>query len=98
MAKQKRQIRMKVQVNALEQINRHAAGIDIGAEEIYVAVPPDQDPESVRSFPTFTADLRRVAVWLKACQVDTVAMEATGVYWVPLYELLEGEGFQESAW
>lgn len=94
MAKQKRQIRMKVQVNALEQINRHAAGIDIGAEEIYVAVPPDQDPESVRSFPTFTADLRRVAVWLKACQVDTVAMEATGVYWVPLYELLEGEGFQ----
>jgi transposase len=94
MAKQKRQTKMKVVVNALEQINRHAAGIDIGAEEIYVAVPPDQDPESVRAFSTFTADLRRVAAWLKACQVNTVAMEATGVYWVPLYELLEEEGFE----
>ncbi len=49
---------MKVQVNALEQINPHAAGIDIGAEEVYVAVPPDRDTESVRSFPTFTVDLR----------------------------------------
>jgi len=94
MAKQKRQMKMKVQVNALEQINPHAAGIDIGAEEIYVAVPPDQDTQSVRAFPTFTADLRRLAEWLKACQIETVAMEATGVYWIPLYELLEEEGFE----
>jgi len=94
MAKQKRPQKMKVQVNALEQINAHAAGADIGAEEIYVAVPPDQDRESVRSFPTFTADLRRLAEWLKKCQVETVAMEATGVYWIPLYELLEEEGFE----
>ena len=94
MAKQKRQMKMKVQVNALEQINLHAAGIDIGAEEIYVAVPPDQDTQSVRAFPTFTADLRRLAEWLKACQIETVAMEATGVYWIPLYELLEEEGFE----
>jgi transposase len=94
MAKQKRQIRMKVQVNALEQINPHAAGIDVGAEEVYVAVPPDRDAESVRSFPTFTLDLRRLAEWLKACQIETVAMEATGVYWVPLYEMLEAYGFE----
>ena len=94
MAKQKRQIKIKVKVNALEQINGNAAGIDIGAEEIYVAVPPDRDTESVRSFPTFTADLRRLAEWLKACRIETVAMEATGVYWIPLYELLEEEGFE----
>jgi len=94
MAKQKRRTKMKVAVNALEQINPHAGGIDVGAEEVYVAVPPDRDTQSVRSFPTFTADLRRLAEWLKACQIETVAMEATGVYWIPLYELLEAEGFE----
>jgi transposase len=94
MTKQKRQKKVKVQLNALEQINANAAGIDIGAEEIYVAVPPERDAESVRSFPTFTADLRRLAEWLKACRIDTAAMEATGVYWIPLYELLEEEGFE----
>lgn len=94
MVKQKRQTKVKVQVNALEQINLHAAGIDVGAEEVYVAVPPDRDSESVCSFPTFTADLRRLAEWLKACQIETVAMEATGVYWIPIYEILEAEGFE----
>lgn len=94
MAKQKRQMKIKVKVNALEQINPNAAGIDIGAEEIYVAVPPERDTESVRSFPTFTADLHSLVEWLKACQIETVAMEATGVYWIPLYELLEEEGFE----
>ena len=94
MAKQKSPIRMKVQVNALEQINAHAAGIDVGSEEVYIAVPPDRDTQSVRSFPTFTADLRRLAEWLKVCQIETVAMEATGVYWIPLYEILEEEGFE----
>jgi len=94
MAKQKRQTKMKVQVNALEQIKPHAAGVDVCAEEVYVAVPPDRDTQSVRSFPTFTADLRRLAEWLKACQIETVAMEATGVYWIPLYEILEEKGFE----
>ena len=94
MSKQKHQKKMKVEVNALEQINAHAAGMDIGAEEIYVAVPPDRDTECVRMFPTFTADLRRLAEWLKSCNIETVAMEATGVYWIPLYELLEEEGFE----
>ena len=81
-------------MNALEQINLHAAGIDVGAEEVYVAVPPDRDEKSVRSFPTFTADLHRMADWLEACGIETVAMEATGVYWMPLYEILEAAGFE----
>jgi transposase len=81
-------------VNALDQINRNAAGVDVGSEEMYVAVPPDRDKESVRSFPTFTADLHRLADWLADCRIDTVAMEATGVYWIPLYEILETRGFR----
>jgi transposase len=93
MAKQEQQ-KKKVQVNALEQINLNAAGIDIGGEEVYVAVPPERDEDSVRSFPTFTADLHRLVDWLKACHIDTVAMESTGVYWIPLFEILEASGFQ----
>ena len=85
MAKQQKQ---KVQVNALEQINPNAAGIDIGGGEVYVAVPPDRDEDCVRSFPTFTADLQRLADWLKTCRIETVAMESTGVYWIPLFEIL----------
>jgi transposase len=81
-------------VDAMAQINTNAAGIDIGAEEVYVAVPPDRDEESVQMFPTFTADLLRLADWLKACRIDTVAMESTGVYWIPLYEVLEEQGFE----
>jgi transposase len=78
----------------MAQINRNAAGIDIGAEEVYVAIPPDRDEDSVRSFPTLTVDLQSLADWLKACRIDTVAMESTGVYWIPLYEILEERGFQ----
>lgn len=93
MAKQKLKQIPKTQVNALQQINLNAAGIDIGAQEVYVAVPPDRDEQSVRSFLTFTADLRHLADWLTQCRIETVAMEATGVYWIPLYELLEERGF-----
>jgi hypothetical protein len=60
----------------------------------YVAVPPDRDPEPVRSFKTFTSDLERLADWLVACGVKTVAMEATGVYWIPIYEILEARGLE----
>jgi transposase len=93
----KRIIEKKVKqskVDAMAQINSNAAGIDIGSEEVYVAVPPGRDEESVRSFPTFTVDLQSLADWLKSCQIETVAMESTGVYWIPLYEILEGRGFQ----
>lgn len=94
MSKQKAKTPLKPgQVDALAQINRHAAGIDIGAAEVYVAVGPDRDTENVRSFPTFTADLHRLADWLQRCGVETVAMESTGVYWIPLYEILEERGF-----
>ncbi len=77
---------------SLECIEPNAAGIDVGAREIYVAVGRDRDPEPVRCFSTFTEELRAIAAWLKQCGVVTVAMESTGVYWIPLYEVLEEAG------
>jgi hypothetical protein len=71
-----------------------AAGIDIGAEEIFVAVPPDRDEECVRKFSSFTCDLVALAEWLERCHVRTVAMESTGVYWIPLFQLLEARGLE----
>ena len=71
-----------------------AAGIDIGATEIFVAVPADRAPENVRSFPTFTQDLYSLADWLTSCRIRTVAMESTGVYWIPLFQILEARGFE----
>ena len=70
----------------------NAAGIDIGAREIFVAVPPDRDENPVRVFLTFTEDLQQLAAWLVKCGVTTAAMESTGVYWVPLYDMLEKYG------
>jgi transposase len=70
----------------------NAAGIDIGSASHFVAVPPDRDDQPVREFSSFTVDLNALADWLKACGVDTVAMESTGVYWIPLFELLESRG------
>jgi transposase len=74
-------------------LNPNAAGIDIGATEIYIAVPGDRDLQSVRCFSTFTEDLQAAADWLKACHIETVAMESTGVYWIPLFQILEARGF-----
>src|SRR5262249_3524517 len=79
---------------ALQLCHPHAAGIDIGEAEHWVAVPPGCDPQPVRRFGTFTADLDALADWLIDCGVTTVAMESTGVYWIPLFELLEARGFQ----
>ena len=78
---------------AISLTHPNAAGIDIGSAAHFVAVPPDRDDEPVREFASFTADLHRLADWLDACGVDTVAMESTGVYWIALYELLESRGF-----
>jgi len=78
----------------LPELKPNAAGIDIGAREIFVAVPADRDVESVRSFPTFTEDLHRLADWLQQCRIDAVAMESTGVYWIPLFQILESRGIQ----
>jgi transposase len=71
-----------------------AAGIDIGAEEIYVAVPPDRDEQATRRFSSFTCDLYALADWLERCRIRTVAMESTGVYWIPLFQILEERGFK----
>ncbi|HEX2714186.1 MAG TPA: IS110 family transposase, partial [Candidatus Acidoferrales bacterium] len=78
----------------LEVVHPHAAGIDVGNSAHYVAVRPDRDPEPVRRFECFTADLHRLANWLQSCGVKTVALQSTGVYWIPLYEILEDHGFE----
>jgi transposase len=78
----------------LPTLHPHAAGIDLGAREIYVAVPPGSDPRPVRSFPTFTEDLLALRDWLRECGVTTVAMESTGVYWIPLFQILERAGLE----
>jgi len=77
----------------LEVVHRDAAGIDIGSREHYVAVGPDRDAQPVRNFGCFTVDPHRLAVWLKQCGVMTVVMQSTGVYWIPVYDVLEQYGF-----
>jgi transposase len=78
----------------LKRLNPDAAGIDCGSTMHYVAVRPDRDVQPVRSFRTYTADLNRLADWLVGCGVKTVAMEATGVYWIPVFEILEARGLE----
>ena len=78
---------------SLRRVNLDAAGIDIGSKSHYVAVPEGRDEHPVRKFRSFTTDLRRLADWLEKCGIDTVAMESTSVYWIPLYEILEERGF-----
>ncbi len=80
--------------SVLERINPDAAGIDCGATTHVVAVPPDRDTEPVQSFRTFTTDLQRLADWLVACRITSVALESTGVFWIPIYEILEARGLQ----
>lgn len=85
----------KTKVQVIQTVVRtDAAGVDIGAREIYAAVPPALSAEPVRSFPTFTADLRQLVEWLNRLGIKTVAMEATSVYWIPLAELLEEAGIE----
>lgn len=75
-------------------VHPHAAGIDLGSEHHYVAVPPDRDPEPVRRFGCLTPDLQEMARWLKRCRIETVALEATGVYWIPVMQVLEEHGLE----
>jgi transposase len=72
----------------------NAAGIDIGATEIYIAVPSDRGAQPVRRFATFTEDLVAAADWLQRCGIETAAMESTGVYWIPLFQMLEARGIK----
>lgn len=71
----------------------NAAGVDIGATEIYIAVPNGRDNKPVRHFGTFTADLHNAAKWLKKCNISSIAMESTGVYWIPVFQIFESYGF-----
>ena len=90
----KRKTNIQANNAVLPVMRPDAAGIDIGATEIFVAVPAGRAAENVRSFPTFTQDLYALADWLKQCGVKTVAMESTGVYWIPLFQILEDHGFE----
>lgn len=78
------------------EINANVAGIDVGSREHFVSVPEDRDSQPVRRFGCFTSDHLSLVVWLKACRITTVVMESTGVYWVPLCEVLEEHGFEVS--
>ena len=78
----------------LSHVNLNAAGIDVGAESHFVAVPEGRDEQSVREFGAFTVDLYVLAEWIEECGIETVAMESTGVYWIPLFQVLEERGFE----
>src|SRR6266508_646651 len=93
----RRQTRRSPRAAVTPKLRRHnaaAAGLDIGAAEIWACVPAERDPQPVRAFGTFTPDLHALADWLVQCQVTTVAMESTGVYWIPIYEVLEARGLE----
>lgn len=85
--------RIKNKANHLHVMQPNSAGIDIGAAEIYVAVPADRFDEPVKRFDTFTDDLHKAAKWLKECGIESIAMESTGVYWIPVFQILESYGF-----
>ena len=87
-------MKIRPQPKDLDRINHHAAGIDVGSERHLVAVPPDNTEQCVREFGTFTPDLEALAQWLGECGVTSVALESTGVYWIPVYELLDAKGFE----
>src|SRR6266699_2403822 len=96
MSRRKQQKKFKVTdlPEHLQQVNLNAAGIDVGSDRHVVAVPSGRDEVSVREFGAFTTDLHALADWLTKCGITTVAMESTGVYWIPLFEILEQRGFE----
>ena len=94
MRKKKNKASKRAHFQSLPLIHPNAAGIDVGAKEHVVAVPCDRDPQPVRTFQAFTPDLHELAVWLKRCGIETVALESTGIYWLSLYEVLEQHGFE----
>ena len=92
--KQKESVQKKVDWKALEIVHPDAAGIDVGGSEHWVAISPDRDAEPVRRFGCFTADLRDMGQWLVQKGVRSVAMQSTGVYWMPVLEVLEQHGLE----
>jgi transposase len=94
--KQRREMTRKIQSEdlSLEVVHPDAAGIDIGNESHYVAVPPTRDSQPVRRFGCTTSELKEMAVWLKQCAIRTIALQSTGVYWIAVYDILEEAGFE----
>jgi transposase len=94
--KQRRETMRKIQSEdlTLEVVHPDAAGIDIGNESHYVAVPPTRDSQPVRRFGCTTTELKAMADWLKQCRIRTVAMQSTGVYGMAVFDILEGAGFE----
>jgi len=94
--KQRREMARKIQADdlSLQVVHPHAAGIDIGNESHYVAVPSTRDEQPVRRFGCTTAELKAMAAWLKQCGIRTVALQSTGVYWIPVYDILEAAGLE----
>jgi transposase len=92
--KQKKSARKQVDWKALEIVHPDAAGIDVGGHEHWVAISPERDPEPVRRFGCFTADLRGMARWLVEKGIRSVALQSTGVYWMPVFEILEQHGLE----
>src|SRR5215213_2713704 len=81
-------------IDALPCVHPNAAGLDIGADEIYACAPSDRDAHPVRAFAAFTSDRHALAGWLLACGIDTVAMESTGIYGLAIYEMREARGIR----
>ncbi|HCF25820.1 MAG TPA: IS110 family transposase [Cyanobacteria bacterium UBA11049] len=81
-------------VESLNVLHVNACGIDIGSASHWVSVPPERDVQAVREFGCYTPDLMAMVAWLQHCQIETVAMESTGVYWIPVFQILEKRGFE----
>jgi transposase len=92
--KTKRKKTNRKRLTNLDRINPDAAGIDVASTEHWVCVPPERTQDNVRKFGTFTCDLKAISQWLKSHKVKTVAMESTGIYWIPLFQRLEQDGFE----
>src|SRR6201988_409507 len=94
--KQRREVTRKIQSEdlSLQVVHPDAAGIDIGNESHYVAVPPTRDSQPVRRFGCTTSELKGMAVWLRQCAIRTIALQSTGVYWIAVYDILEEAGFE----
>jgi transposase len=94
--KQRREMTRRIQAEdlSLEVVHPDAAGVDIGNESHYVAVPGTRDRQPVRRFGCTTAELKEMALWLKQCRIRTVALQSTGVYWIPVYDILEEAGLE----
>ena len=94
--KQRRELARKLSAEdpGLEIVHRNVAGIDVGNESHFVALPPGRDPQPVQEFGSWTADLQRMADWLKARGIEEVVMQSTGVYWIPLFDVLEARGLR----